>query len=31
MRDLQLLMYPMEKMDPQSHAWGYIGRKMVAE
>lgn len=21
----------MEKMDPQSHEWGYIGRKMVAE
>jgi arylsulfatase len=26
-----LLMDPMEKMDPESHEWGYIGRKMVAE
>ena len=26
-----LLMDPMEKMDPQSHEWGYIGRKFVAE
>jgi arylsulfatase len=22
-----LLMDPMEKMDPESHEWGYIGRK----
>ena len=21
----------MEKMDPESHEWGYIGRKFVAE
>jgi arylsulfatase len=26
-----LLMDPMEKMDPHSHEWGYIGRKMFAE
>ena len=26
-----LLMDPMEKMDPQSHEWGYIGRKFFAE
>jgi len=26
-----LLMDPMEKMDPESHEWGYIGRKFVAE
>jgi arylsulfatase len=25
-----LLMDPMEKMDPQSHVWGYIGRKVFA-
>ena len=25
-----LLMDPMEKMDPESHEWGYIGRKFVA-
>ncbi len=25
-----LLMDPMEKMDPQSHEWGYIGRKFFA-
>ena len=25
-----LLMDPMEKMDPQSHEWGYIGRKFLA-
>ena len=26
-----LLMDPMEKMDPESHGWGYIGRKFFAE
>ena len=26
-----LLMDPMEKMDPASHEWGYIGRKFFAE
>ncbi len=26
-----LLMDPMEKMDPQSHEWGYAGRKFFAE
>ncbi len=26
-----LLMDPMEKMDPQSHEWGYIGRKFFAQ
>jgi hypothetical protein len=26
-----LLMDPMEKMDPESHEWGYIGRKFFAE
>ena len=26
-----LLMDPMEKMDPESHEWGYIGRKFVAQ
>ncbi|MFM0125785.1 arylsulfatase [Paraburkholderia sp. RL18-101-BIB-B] len=26
-----LLMDPMEKMDPESHEWGYAGRKFVAE
>ena len=25
-----LLMDPMEKMDPESEEWGYIGRKMMA-
>jgi len=25
-----LLMDPLEKMDPESHEWGYVGRKMVA-
>src|SRR5262249_40644897 len=25
-----LLMDPMEKMDPESHEWGYVGRKSVA-
>lgn len=25
-----LRMYPMEKMDPESHEWGYIGRKFFA-
>jgi arylsulfatase len=25
-----LLMDPMEKMDPESHEWGYVGRKFVA-
>jgi len=25
-----LLMDPLEKMDPESHEWGYIGRKFVA-
>src|SRR5262245_6123366 len=25
-----LLMDPMEKMDPESHEWGYIGRKLFA-
>ena len=25
-----LLMDPMEKMDPQNHEWGYIGRKFFA-
>jgi arylsulfatase len=25
-----LLMDPMEKMDPESHEWGYIGRKFFA-
>lgn len=24
-----LLMDPLEKMDPESHEWGYIGRKFV--
>jgi arylsulfatase len=24
-------MDPMEKMDPESHEWGYIGRKFVAQ
>jgi arylsulfatase A-like enzyme len=24
-----LLMDPMEKMDPQSHEWGYVGRKFL--
>jgi len=23
-------MDPMEKMDPESHEWGYIGRKFLA-
>ena len=26
-----LLMDPMERMDPQSHEWGYIGRKFFAQ
>lgn len=26
-----LLMDPMEKMDPASHEWGYIGRKFFAQ
>jgi arylsulfatase A-like enzyme len=26
-----LLMDPMEKMDPESHEWGYIGRKFFAQ
>ena len=26
-----LLMDPMEKMDPASHEWGYIGRKFSVE
>jgi len=26
-----LLMDPMEKMDPLSHEWGYIGRKFFAQ
>jgi hypothetical protein len=26
-----LLMDPMEKMDPHSHEWGYIGRKFFAQ
>jgi arylsulfatase len=26
-----LLMDPMEKMDPASHEWGYVGRKFFAE
>src|SRR6185503_18262410 len=26
-----LLMDPMEKMDPESEEWGYIGRKFVAQ
>ena len=26
-----LLMDPMEKMDPESHEWGYIGRKFLAQ
>jgi arylsulfatase A-like enzyme len=26
-----LLMDPMEKMDPHSHEWGYIGRKFLGE
>ena len=26
-----LLMDPMEKMDPESHEWGYIGRKFVGQ
>jgi arylsulfatase A-like enzyme len=26
-----LLMDPMEKMDPQSHEWGYVGRKFFAQ
>ena len=26
-----LLMDPMEKMDPQSHEWGYAGRKFFAQ
>jgi arylsulfatase len=25
-----LLMDPMEKMDPESEEWGYVGRKFVA-
>jgi arylsulfatase len=25
-----LRMDPMEKMDPESHEWGYIGRKFLA-
>jgi arylsulfatase A-like enzyme len=25
-----LLMDPMEKMDPESHEWGYVGRKFLA-
>jgi arylsulfatase len=25
-----LLMDPMEKMDPESHEWGYVGRKFFA-
>jgi arylsulfatase len=25
-----LRMDPMEKMDPESHEWGYVGRKFVA-
>ena len=24
-----LLMDPMEKMDPESHEWGYIGRQIL--
>jgi arylsulfatase len=24
-------MDPMERMDPESHEWGYIGRKFFAE
>jgi arylsulfatase len=24
-------MDPMEKMDPKSHEWGYVGRKFFAE
>ncbi len=27
---MNLLMDPMEKMDPESHEWGYIGRKFFA-
>ena len=26
-----LLMDPMEKMDPESHEWGYVGRKFLAQ
>jgi len=26
-----LRMDPMEKMDPESHEWGYVGRKFVAQ
>ena len=26
-----LRMDPMEKMDPESHEWGYTGRKFVAQ
>ena len=26
-----LLMDPMEKMDPESHEWGYVGRKFFAQ
>jgi arylsulfatase len=26
-----LRMDPLEKMDPESHEWGYAGRKFVAE
>ena len=26
-----LLMDPLEKMDPESHEWGYAGRKFVAQ
>jgi len=26
-----LLMDPIEKMDPESHEWGYIGRKFLAQ
>jgi hypothetical protein len=26
-----LRMDPMEKMDPHSHEWGYIGRKFLAQ
>jgi len=27
---MNLLMDPMEKMDPESHEWGYVGRKFLA-
>jgi len=28
---INLLMDPMERMTPESHEWGYIGRKMVGQ